>query len=239
VTIEARTRPTIRFRGRSFLAMMLAPEPPLEDWLKELDALVERSPGFFAGRAVVLDLAAMPSDKQESAKLLAALSSRNIRVMAIEGRAPEELGPDMPPGISGGREARAIEPEARAIEPEARGSREAPAAQPRSSLLLDRPVRSGESVAFPQGDITILGSVGWGAELVAGGSIHVYGTLRGRAIAGLQGNAEARIFCRRLEAELLAIDGFYLTAEDMDPALRGRAAQARLTNQAVKMTALD
>ena len=61
-----------------------------------------------------------------------------------------------------------------------------------------------------------MGSVASGAEVIAGGSIHVYGTLRGRAIAGLTGNSRARIFCRKLEAELLAIDGVYQTADDMD-----------------------
>lgn len=73
--------------------------------------------------------------------------------------------------------------------------------------------------------MTIVGSVASGAEIVAGGSIHVYGTLRGRAMAGTMGNATARIFCRKLEAELIAIDGFYKTAEDMEPGLRGRAVQ--------------
>ena len=76
-------------------------------------------------------------------------------------------------------------------------------------------MRSGQSVIFPEGDVTVLGSVGSGAEIVAGGSIHIYGTLRGRAIAGATGNARARIFCRKLEAELLAIDGLYKTADDM------------------------
>ena len=73
--------------------------------------------------------------------------------------------------------------------------------------------------------MTVVGSVASGAEIVAGGSIHVYGTLRGRAIAGLLGNARARIFCRRLEAELLAIDGVYSTADEHGPgAARPRGA---------------
>ena len=91
--------------------------------------------------------------------------------------------------------------------------------------MVTQPVRSGQSVIFPEGDVTIVGSVASGAEIVAGGSIHVYGTLRGRAMAGTMGNATARIFCRKLEAELIAIDGFYKTAEDMEPGLRGRAVQ--------------
>ena len=85
------------------------------------------------------------------------------------------------------------------------------------ALSSTRHVRSGQSVFFADGDVTVVGSVGSGAEVVAGGSIHVYGTLRGRAMAGTSGNSRARIFCRRIEAELLAIDGFYRTADQLDP----------------------
>jgi septum site-determining protein MinC len=108
-----------------------------------------------------------------------------------------------------------------------------------STLLLDQPVRSGQSIFFPDGDVTVLGSVGSGAELVAGGSIHVYGALRGRAMAGSNGNPRARIFCSRIEAELLAIDGYYMTAETMDKSLRERAVQAWLEGNQLKITALD
>ena len=89
-------------------------------------------------------------------------------------------------------------------------------------------MRSGQSLIFPQGDVTVIGSVASGAEIAAGGSIHIYGTLRGRAFAGTNGNAKARIFCNRFDAELLVIDGLYKTADDFDPALRGAQVQARL-----------
>jgi septum site-determining protein MinC len=92
---------------------------------------------------------------------------------------------------------------------------------------------------FERGDVTVIGSVASGAEVMAGGSVHVYGTLRGRAIAGLAGNSGARIFCQKLDAELLAIDGVYQTADDMDPSLRGRPIQAWLDGEQMKLTALD
>ncbi|MEK1887572.1 MAG: septum site-determining protein MinC, partial [Phyllobacterium sp.] len=101
------------------------------------------------------------------------------------------------------------------------------------SIIIKEPVRSGQSVIFPEGEVTIIGSVASGAEIVAGGSIHVYGTLRGRAMAGSAGNASARIFCRKLEAELLAIDGLYKTAEDMEPRFRGKAVQLWLEGDAI------
>ncbi len=105
-------------------------------------------------------------------------------------------------------------------------------------MVIEQPVRSGQSVVFAKGDLTVIGSVASGAELIAGGSIHVYGTLRGRAIAGLAAHGQARIFCSRMEAELLAIDGIYKSADDMDPTLRGRAVQAWLTGDALLMAAL-
>jgi septum site-determining protein MinC len=92
---------------------------------------------------------------------------------------------------------------------------------------------------FVEGDVTVLGSVGSGAEIVAGGSIHVYGTLRGRAMAGINGNSAARIYCQKIEAELLAIDGYYQTAEDIGETLRRRPAQAWLDGDVMRITPLS
>jgi septum site-determining protein MinC len=99
--------------------------------------------------------------------------------------------------------------------------------------MIKAPIRSGQSVFHPHGDVIVLGSVASGSEIVAGGSIHVYGTLRGRAIAGSEGNISARIFCRKNEAELLAVDGWYTTAEEMEGVSRGKAVQAFLDNDAL------
>jgi septum site-determining protein MinC len=107
------------------------------------------------------------------------------------------------------------------------------------SLLVDHTVRSGQSITFEHGDITILGSVASGAEVAAGGSIHVYGALRGRAIAGLAGRAGARVYCRRLHAELVAIDGVYQTAEDMPPERIGTPSCAWLDGDLMRITPID
>ena len=100
-------------------------------------------------------------------------------------------------------------------------------------------MRSGQSITFEHGDITILGSVASGAEVVAGGSIHVYGALRGRAIAGLAGRSGARVYCRRLHAELVAIDGVYQTAEDMPPERIGTPSCAWLDGDLMRITPID
>ena len=89
-------------------------------------------------------------------------------------------------------------------------------------------------MVFVEGDVTVLGSVGSGAEIVAGGSIYIYGALRGRALAGAAGDARARIYCQRVEAELVAINSFYKTADDIEDSLRHGPAQAWLEGSTVK-----
>ncbi|TPN40240.1 septum formation inhibitor MinC [Mesorhizobium sp. B2-3-3] len=114
-----------------------------------------------------------------------------------------------------------------------RGAVHMPLEPAAGTLMIKAPIRSGQSVFHPHGDVIVLGSVASGSEIVAGGSIHVYGTLRGRAIAGSEGNISARIFCRKNEAELLAVDGWYTTAEEMEGVSRGKAVQAFLENDAL------
>ncbi len=255
MTIATRHRASLRFRGRSFLALVLAPEPPLQEWLAELDRLAKLSPGFFLRRPMVLDVSGLAIDKPGLAALVAELQARDIRLMGIEGAKPSMIGPDMPPLMSGGRTAGDIEPPTVEATPitglEVAGAvpvtvipRQgalpasiAASAEP-TSLLIESPVRSGQSIIFPNGDVTVLGHIASGSEVIAGGSIHVYGALRGRALAGSTGNAAARIFCRRLEAELLAIDGLYHTADDMKPEFRDRPVQVWLEGDAIKMAAL-
>jgi septum site-determining protein MinC len=237
VNIAIQPQQSIRFRGRSFLAFALTPEPPVADWLTELDKWTRNSPGFFAGKAVILDLAAVKLSESAIAHLIDQLSERGIRIMGLEGADPSTLGPKVPPVLLSGRpggEERAPDTPSPAAPAAAAQQNQEPA-----SMLIESPIRSGQSVIFPFGEVTVLGSVASGAEIVAGGSIHIYGTLRGRAMAGSMGNARARIFCSRNEAELLAIDGYYQTAENMDPSLRGRPVQVWLEAAGLNVEALD
>lgn len=224
-------RQMVRLRGRSYVAFVFVPTVPIQDWLQEIDATIARSPGFFAGRPVVVDLSSVDLSQAGIGHLLTSLQDRNIRVLGIEGVDEGRMTPSMPPLLSGGRSC--------VVEPSAPKKLEAKAEPKLTSLLLEAPVRSGQTVIFPEGDITILGSVGSGAEVVAGGSIHIYGALRGRAMAGVNGHTTARIYCQKIEAELLAIDGFYQTADDIDAALRGRPAQAFLQGNTMRITALN
>lgn len=107
------------------------------------------------------------------------------------------------------------------------------AAAPRAipTLLIDKPLRSGQQI-YAQGDVVILDLVSYGAEVIAEGNIHIYAPLRGRALAGVKGNPDARIFCTCLEPELISIAGIYRTAEQTLPAdVLGKSAQVRLADE--------
>jgi septum site-determining protein MinC len=208
------------------MAYSLAPQPPIADWLAELDKWARNSPGFFVGRPIVLDLTAVRLSPGAIAHLIAELSQRAIRIIGIEGAESADLGADLPPLLKNGRPAASTTFRV----PNPRRNRS-------HSLLLEEPVRSGQSVIFPHGDVTVVGQVASGAEVVAGGSIHVYGALRGRALAGSMGNSRARIFCSKNEAELLAIDGYYQTTEDIDSKLRNRPIQAWLEGDVLMIAA--
>jgi septum site-determining protein MinC len=234
VSSVVRQRQSLMFRARSYMAFVLTPQPPIMDWLADLDADLERSKGFFVGRPVALDLSAVRLSPSAIAHLIASLEERNIRVLGIEGADPAEADAGLPPILRSGSGGNGFE------FAEAHPSAAAPAKkQEPASLLIEDPVRSGQSVVFVDGDVTVLSSVGSGAEIVAGGSIHVYGTLRGSAMAGATGNSRARIFCHRMEAELLAIDAHYKTADEIEDTLRRGPAQAWLEGSTLKISATN
>jgi septum site-determining protein MinC len=235
----AAPRQSIRFRGRTYMAFVLSPELPIATWLEDLDHWIARSAGFFLGKMVVLDLTGLRLTRPEYEHLLRELHNRDIRPLGIEGGDPDWRDPNLPMLLNGGRSSAAADlldapPANRSAAPAA-----APQPAPNISLVIDEPVRSGQSIIHPHGDVTVIGAISSGAEVVAGGSIHVYGTIRGRAMAGSTGNTRARIFCRRNEAELIAIDGLYRTADDMESDIRGRAIQAWLDGNAMIIRTID
>ncbi len=234
---------SMMFRARSYMAFMFSPKPPIADWLAELDDTLARSKGFFANHPVALDLSSVDLTPAGINHLIACLAERNIRVLGIEGCKATEAQHNLPPILRNGRGTQNFEVSRRAatnidVGPATTAAAGAAKMQP-ASLMIEEPVRSGQSVIFMEGDITTLGSVSSGAEIVAGGSIHVYGALRGRAIAGASGNARARIFCHRVEAELLAIDCYFKTADDIEESLRRRPAQVWLDAGTVRISAMN
>jgi septum site-determining protein MinC len=238
--VDADVLPQIRIRGRNFMALVVAPEAPFGEWFAALDQQMRNAAGFFAGRPVVADLTTVQADVGAEAVLIAldGLEARGLKVIGAEGvRAPVLAGTrwERLPTALHGRDA----PQQLVADPPKTADAVADRAPPpRPSLLVEEPVRSGRSIVFEEGDVTVVGTVASGAEVLAGGSVHIYGALRGRAIAGLR-TSGARIFCRKLEAELLGVDQLYRTAEHWGAGLHGRAVQVRCDRGALRLSAFE
>ena len=147
----APTRQLVRMRGRSYVAFVFCPTVPIVGWLEEIDATLARSPGFFVGKPVVLDLSAVDLSQSAIAHLVTSLEQRNIRVLGIEGVDAAHVTTSMPPLLTGGRHCvlTQIEPQKAEAKPKPKST----------SLLLENPVRSGQSVVFtaPRTEQTLKG----------------------------------------------------------------------------------
>ncbi|OBS08643.1 septum site-determining protein MinC [Acidihalobacter prosperus] len=200
------------------------------------DLLAQAPPGFLDQAPVVLDAGPLSEPETLDLEALDAL----LRAHAL-----------IPVALRGGDALRARAASAGlAVLPEspAPASTAAPTAEaaetPRQEpagngpRTITRPVRSGQQVYAEGGDLVILGAVSAGAEVIADGSIHVYGALRGRALAGARGNESARIFCQSLEAELLSIAGCYRVLDAQPSEARGRPAHAWLSGERLMIDTL-
>lgn len=248
---HARSPAMLNLRTHSLIAFVLQPVEPLGEWLATLDGWLARSPNFFAKKPIILDLAAIDISVRDYRDLLGQLARRHIRVMGSEGADPSLVGPHLPPNLTGGVNVTPPEATAEAAAPET-PAQEAPTESqtqtaqeplpaPRGgqALVIDAPVRSGQSIVHLEGDVTIIGRVASGAEIIAGGSVHVYGAVQGRVIAGVSGDRNARIFCTEAHAELLCIGGAYRTAEDMDPRIEGKSVEVRLAEGGLQIRILN
>ena len=242
---HVRSNATLNLRTHSLIAFVLQPAEPLDQWLETLDSWLARSPNFFANKPIILDLAEIDISLKDYRDLLSQLARRHIRVMAVENSSRALVGPHLPPVVAGGRVIdldKLQEPSAEAVEKAEPEAPAAPAPPPppirAEGLFHEGALRSGQRIVHLEGDVTVLGRVASGAEIVAGGSVHVYGAMQGRAFAGVAGPEGARILCREARAELLSIGGAFVTAEEMDPKLEGLPVEARLESGRVKLRAL-
>lgn len=173
---------------------------------------------------------------QAQALGLALLPPSRGRERALEGDEPSPVpaaGADSPVEASG-----AAADIAAATAADVADTAPVAAAAARPTRVVHQPVRGGQQV-YAEGDLVLLAPVSAGAEVMAGGHIHCYAPLRGRALAGVQGDADARIFCRELAAELVSIAGHYRIADDLrGDALWGRASQVSLRDGQLRLDAL-
>ena len=212
--------PVFQLKG-SMLAITILElaQNDLERLDSQLAAKVEQAPDFFNNTPLVLALDKLPgADAVDLPGLIALCRKHGLRTLALRTgdatliQAASRLDlPVLPP--SGARE-RKLEVAAKPVEP---APTPAPAVEPsyRPTRVITTPIRGGQQIYAQGGDLIVLSSVSPGAELLADGNIHVYGPLRGRALAGIKGDASARIFCQQLAAEMVSIAGRYKVAEDL------------------------
>ncbi|MFT3974844.1 MAG: septum site-determining protein MinC [Amaricoccus sp.] len=232
----------LQVRGRSFTAVVLRlAGAPDAGFFTALDTLMRQAPHFFVNAPLVLDVehATDLAEKAEFVKLVHQLRARKLFAVGIQGATPDQGVAAFGAGLitlQGGREASLERGAARSAPAEvkaetatrAEAKAAPPAPEPGPSLLITEPVRSGQRIFADRGDLIVMAPVSSGAELIAHGNVHVYGPLRGRALAGVNGDRSARIFCQSLEAELIAIAGLYRTSDDLGPAVRRGRVQAFL-----------
>lgn len=197
----------------------------------ELAGQIQRSPRFFLNAPVVLDLRGAEEFTQETEFVEARriLRHHTLTLIGVQNAAPAQLEAAAAAGLASFAPNATQPARPRPAEPAAAPSSPATSAAAKSRLVT-QPVRSGTQIYARGTDLVVTAPVSPGAEVMADGNIHVYAALRGRALAGANGDAEARIFCSRLEAELVSIAGRYLVSDQIPPELRGLAVQIALVD---------
>ena len=216
--------------------------------VQEMRERVARAPKLFGRAAVILDFGGLSQvpDVATAKALLEGLRQAGVLPVALAYGTSEieQLSVQRGLPLLAKFRAQYETSAAAAAPPPARRAPEpapppAPVAAAQPGRMQLNTVRSGQQLYAENRDLSVLATVGAGAEVIADGSIHIYGTLRGRALAGAQGNTEARIFCRDFHAELVAIAGHYKVLDDIPDNLRGKAVQVWLEHDQIMIAALE
>jgi len=242
-----------QLRGNNFTMMVLkliAPDEPT--FFPQLISKIRQAPNFFRNAPVVLDLEDLAPEHgpADFVDFVVSLRQHQLIPVGIQGGTREQQDAAFEAGLT-------VLPAAKpSREPEREFQRPAPGRAPtdplpprtpqqpaaefqKTTMVITEPVRSGRQVYAARGDLIVLGPVSPGAEVLADGNIHVYGSLRGRALAGISGDASARIFCQSLEAELVSIAGLYRVSEDLEGSVFKKPVHIYLDDGYLRMDPLS
>ncbi|CAQ84521.1 MULTISPECIES: septum site-determining protein MinC [Photorhabdus] len=190
--------------------------------LQALQEKVEQAPDFLKNAPVVINISALPAEADLKA-LHHAIGSAGLRVVGISGCRDEKQRRAVIqaslPLLNEGKKQRVLAQENKPTEPSAKKTR-----------IINLPVRSGQRIYAQGSDLIVTSNVSTGAELIADGNIHIYGMMRGRALAGASGDQECQVFCTHLNAELVSIAGQYWLGDNIPTELAGKAAKLSLVN---------
>jgi len=197
----------------------------------ELSEIKEKTPRFFTGSAVVMDLEKITaSETLDFLALKQLLQTNGLVPVGVRGGHEEQQNAALLAGLPAMQQGKSSSLELIQNKPDP---------LPESTKVVTAPIRSGMQIHAKDGDLIVIAQVSPGAELVAAGHIHVYGALHGRALAGAYGNKSARIFCRTLEAELVSIADLYMTKEEISFApTSSTMIQIYLENESLQIMSL-
>jgi len=228
------SEPAVELKGSVFtLPVLRVSSADLRAIDQDLSDRLAQAVTFFQNAPIVLDLERIghPSSSLDLIALVHMLRQKHLIPVGVRNAAPHQAEAALAAGLAilrGGTPSKA------AVEPI---SAPTPAPVPAPSALRETKfvtlaVRSGQKIHAPHGDLVVMAQVNAGAEIVASGNIHVYGALRGRALAGVNGDASARIVCQQMEAELVAIAGQFRVFEDIIPGeIFGKLTQIYLNGE--------
>ncbi len=210
---------------------LLRPEDP--GFFPALIEKVAHAPDFFRNAPLVLDVAPIQAREPDClAEIVARLKEHRVVPIGLQNGSPAWNEAAVAQGLAifaaGGNAERR--------QNDRPGERTKPAAG--AGTLVSQPVRGGQQVVNPEGDLVVTAAVSPGAEVAAAGHIHIYGPLRGRAFAGMNGDDRAMIFVDQLDAELLSIAGIHLVNEEIDPRLLGKRVRASLAGERLELKPL-
>jgi len=253
----ARTKAVFEFKSATLpLIAVILKTSDLDVLAEALDAQLADSPDFFEQEPVVIDLSLLQGQDEDGgdanataeidfAALRSLLARHQTQPIAVRGGNAAQNAAARAAGLSLAAMPSAPAPRPPAPPAEAPAASEAPQivrevpVPANGTLLIDKPLRSGQQVYARGGDVVVTAVVSFGAEVIADGNVHVYAPLRGKAIAGARGNTEARIFSTCMEAQLVAIAGIYRTNEvPLPDTVLGKSAQVRLDGKKIAIDAI-
>lgn len=235
----------LEFKSSTFnVPALILSSPKIADIKRQLQEKISKAPDFFKNSPLLIDLHELAKQPVEIdlRSLIRTLRDLQFIPIAVSGATLKQNAIAIELGIAV-QSVHSLSSLNKDIVKESVTAASVPNAQEPASQLLEnklitQPVRSGQRI-YAKGDLTVLAPVSAGAEIMAEGSIHVYAPLRGRALAGVLGNTESRIFCSDLQADLISIAGTYRLSEDLDNNLKHTLVQVYLHNQTLVVKKLQ
>ena len=235
----------------SMLNVLHLQSTDLKEISQQLEAKRDEVPAFFLNSPVIVDCSNITDElkKLDLKGLKKCLTDLMFVPVGVRGIEPEQQAMVTKSGwpvLRAGPKKSAAKADSKSSKKEAKpkqtaGETQAQAVEEKATVsrIIEKPVRSGQQVFVDEGDAVLLTHTSAGSEVMASGSVHVYGALRGRVLAGVHGDTNARIFCRSLDAELIAIAGRYQLLDEGDTNLRGKPAVIRLDGEKLIIEALE